>query len=102
MEQNKLVNPDKLFAYNEEVEKEILRLVKELGLYKFGRFHVSDEYISLGWVDINKLMSDKELLNRISDKCYELIKSKITSSYAYCIILSSELTQSDVGIRMAR
>lgn len=91
VEQNKLVNSDKLSAYNDEVEKEILRLVKELGLYKFGRFHVSDEYISLGWVDINKLMSDKELLNRISDKCYDLIKSKITSSNADTLFLGIEI-----------
>ncbi len=91
VEQHKLPNTDKLSAYNEEVEKEILRLVKGRELYKFGRFHISDEYISLGWVDINKLMSDKELLNRISDKCYELIRSKITNSNADTLFLGIEI-----------
>lgn len=91
VEQSKLANPDKLCSYNQEVENEILRLVKERELYKFGRFHVSDEYISLGWVDINKLMSDKELLNRITDKCYEFIKSKITSSNNNTLFLGLEI-----------
>lgn len=91
IEQSKPSSSNKLCAYNQEVENEILRLVKERELYKFGRFHVSDEYISLGWVDINKLMSDKELLNRISDKCYEFIKSKITSSNEDNLFLGLEI-----------
>lgn len=75
----KTIQENNLSAYNQEVEKEILRLIKEKELYKFGRFHISDEYISLGWVDINKLLSDKGLLNRISDKCFELIKANLSS-----------------------
>jgi len=85
------VNQDELTPFNQEVENEILRLVKERDLYKFGRFHVSEEYISLGWVDINRLMSDKELLNRISDKCYEFISSKITSLPEEYLLLGVEI-----------
>lgn len=80
IENNKESEEEKVFPINQEIEKEILRLIRERELYKFGRFHVSKEYISLGWVDINKLMNDKDLLNRISDKSYELIKSKISES----------------------
>lgn len=91
IEQSKPTSINKLSAYNQEVENEILRLVKDRELYKFGRFHVSNEYISLGWVDMNKLMSDKELLNRISDKCFELINSKITSSNTDTLFLGIEI-----------
>lgn len=63
-------------SINNEVEEAILRKIKDQELYQFGRFQVDKEYISLGWVDINKLLTDKDLLNRISDKCHELIKSK--------------------------
>lgn len=66
-----------LKAYNIEIEKEILRLIEKRELYQFGRFIINDGFISLGWVDIIKLMNDKDLLNRISDKSYELIKSKV-------------------------
>lgn len=91
VEHHKSLNESEFSAYNHEVEKEILRLVKELELYKFGRFHVSEDYVSLGWVDINKLMCDKELLNRISDKSYELIKSKISSSNEETLFLGIEI-----------
>jgi orotate phosphoribosyltransferase len=80
-----------LIAYNDEVENEILRLIEQKELYKFGRFHVSDEYISLGWVEINKLMNDKKLLNRITDKCYELINKLISSHYEKTIFFGIEI-----------
>jgi orotate phosphoribosyltransferase-like protein len=75
-EQDDAVIKELFSPINNEVEKEILRKIKEGNLYKFGRFHVSKEYISLGWVDIGNLLTDKILLNRISDKCFEVIKSK--------------------------
>jgi hypothetical protein len=80
-----------LSAYNFEVEDEILRLIKQKELYKFGRFHVSDEYISLGWVEINKLMNDKKLLSRITDKCYELVNKLISSSFEKTIFFGIEI-----------
>lgn len=60
---------------NIEVEESIIRKIKENKLYQFGRFKVSDNNISLGWIDISKLLTDKELLCRISDKSYELVTS---------------------------
>lgn len=87
----KKVDNNELISYNTEVENEILRLIKDKGLYKFGRFHVSDEYISLGWVEINKLMTDKELLNRIADKCHEIIKSEITNPNENTLFLGIEI-----------
>jgi predicted MPP superfamily phosphohydrolase len=84
-------NNNELKPYNQEVENEILRLIKENGFYKFGRFHVSDEYISLGWVEINKLMTDKDLLNRIADKCYEIIKSEINLPNNNTLFLGIEI-----------
>jgi orotate phosphoribosyltransferase-like protein len=80
-----------LSSYNEEVEKEILRVIKLKKLYKFGRFHVSEDYISLGWVEIIKLMNDKDLLNRISDKSYEIIKSIITDPFTGSLFLGVEI-----------
>lgn len=91
VEKNDEENTTKLIAYNKEVEKEILRIVKENNLYKFGRFHVSDDYISLGWVEINKLLNDKELLNRISDKCHDIIKSKISEPFDKILFLGIEI-----------
>ncbi|MAW96878.1 MAG: hypothetical protein CML30_01830 [Rhizobiales bacterium] len=88
---NEKVNSNELISYNTEVENEILRLIKDKGLYKFGRFHVSDEYISLGWVEINKLMTDKELLNRIADKCYEIITAQITNPNENTLFLGIEI-----------
>jgi len=88
---SKPINSEKLYAYNNEVENEILRLVKERELYKFGRFQLNHEYISLGWVDIHKLMSDKDLLNRIADKSYELIKFKVTSPNTETLFLGIEI-----------
>lgn len=82
---------DELIAFNKEVEKEILRLVKEHELYKFGRFHVSDEYISLGWVQINRLMTDKDLLTRISDKCYEIIHPIVKNDKANSLFIGIEI-----------
>ena len=78
-------------AYNQEIEKEILRLIKERELYQFGRFNINDEYISLGWVDIIKLMNDKDLLNRISDKSYEFIKSQVTNEHENTLFLGIDI-----------
>lgn len=89
--QTKKSAEENIFAFNQEIEKEILRLIKDRELYKFGRFHVSEEYISLGWVDINKLMNDKDLLNRISDKSYELICSKISGSSEETLFLGVDI-----------
>ncbi len=91
VEQSKVNLPNTITAYNKEVETEILRLIKERELYKFGRFHVNDEYVSLGWVDINRLMSDKELLNRITDKCFELVKTKLGAPCISTLFLGVEI-----------
>ncbi len=66
---------ENLQSINKEVEDSIIRKIKEKELYQFGRFKVNKDEISLGWIDISKLLTDKELLNRITDKCYELITS---------------------------
>lgn len=80
-----------LTSYNKEVEQEILRIIRAKELYKFGRFHVSEDYISLGWVEIVKLMSDKTLLNRIADKSYEIIKSNISDPFCDSLFLGVEI-----------
>lgn len=82
---------EELLPLNIEVESEILRKIKDKNLYKFGRFQVNDDYISLGWVEIGKLLTDKELLNRISDKAYELIQSKRFSKSSETLFLGIEI-----------
>lgn len=93
---NPVVEPVKkaenvLTSYNQEIEKEILRVIRSKNLYKFGRFHVSEEYISLGWVEIIKLMSDKTLLSRIADKSHEIIKSNISDPFHDTLFLGIEI-----------
>tara|TARA_R110002096_G_scaffold86990_3_gene199786 strand:- start:11108 stop:12715 length:1608 start_codon:yes stop_codon:yes gene_type:complete len=80
-----------LTSYNQEIEKEILRVIRTKELYKFGRFHVSEDYISLGWVEIIKLMNDKTLLSRIADKSYEIIKSNISDPFLDSLFLGVEI-----------
>lgn len=80
-----------LNALNQEVEKEILRLINEKGLYKFGRFHVSEEYVSLGWVDISKLLSDRSLLTRISDKCFDLVRQNLSGNSEEILFIGLEM-----------
>lgn len=90
--QEEIVIPKQnLSPIDTEVETEILRKIEQKNLYNFGRFHVNDEYISLGWVDIGKLFRDKDLLNRISDKSYELIKSKKWCNSCETIFLGVEI-----------
>jgi orotate phosphoribosyltransferase/predicted MPP superfamily phosphohydrolase len=89
--QSKKKEEEDLSAHNQEIEKEILRLIKERELYQFGRFKINDGYISLGWVDIIKLMNDKVLLNRISDKSYALIKSKIKEESENLLLLGIDI-----------
>lgn len=88
---SKKKNEESFFAYNEEIEKEILRLIEKRELYQFGRFNINNGYISLGWVDIIKLMNDKELLNRISDKSYELIKTKVNVESERLLLLGIDI-----------
>lgn len=82
---------DNVKSINLEIEEEILRIIKDKGLYQFGRFHISEEYVSLGWVDINKLLSDRTILTRISDKCYNLIKKLNSDKTEETIFLGLEI-----------
>lgn len=91
-----------LLPINSEVEEAILRNISDKKLYQFGRFPLNEDYISLGWIDISRLLTDKDLLNRITDKSYELIKSfhmDITASLFLGVEIIGGILASQLSVR---
>ncbi len=61
-----------------DLEKEIYDEIKKRNLYKFGRFVTREDEVSLGWVSINGLLSERNtLLSNIIQSSSDWIKSKL-------------------------
>lgn len=58
--------------------KELIRIIKSNNLFHSGHFHWSETSRAHGWIDVSKLLGDKENLNKCKKYIYEtLIQSKV-------------------------
>lgn len=63
---------------NSPLEVSIIKIIKQKKLYRFDRFPVGEDQVSLGWVSVNKLLSDRNgILEGILLASREWISSKI-------------------------
>lgn len=55
----KIDSAEVILGKNSAIEDLIIKTIKQKKLYRFGRYPVSDDQVSLGWVSVNKLLSDR-------------------------------------------
>jgi orotate phosphoribosyltransferase-like protein len=53
------------FPIDSDLQDDLLKLVDDNKLYKFGRFRTNVDSSSLGWIPINVLLNDTSIINRI-------------------------------------
>ena len=64
------------FYYSEEYTVELYEKVKELNLYHSGHFHWSETSRAHNWIDVSKLIEDKENLNFVKNAIIDVIENK--------------------------
>jgi orotate phosphoribosyltransferase len=62
--------------YSEEFTDELYNKVKELKLYHSGHFHWSETSRAHNWIDVSKLIEDKENLNFVKNAIIDVINTK--------------------------
>ena len=62
--------------YSKEFTDDLYNKVKELNLYHSGHFHWSETSRAHNWIDISKLIEDKENLNFVKNAIIDVIENK--------------------------
>lgn len=62
--------------YSKEYTDELYNKVKELKLYHSGHFHWSETSRAHNWIDVSKLIEDKENLNFVKNAIIDVIENK--------------------------
>lgn len=66
------------FDEENENHKNLIKIIKNKNLFHSGHFHWSETSRAHGWIDVSKLLGDKDNLNKCKKYIYEtLIKSKV-------------------------
>jgi orotate phosphoribosyltransferase len=86
-----LDEPSELKVIDLEIETQIMDTVSNDNLLKFGRFKTSEKYSSLGWINVNKLMSSPVLLSRINEKSFKHINGLISIASNKVILIGLEV-----------
>jgi len=70
------------FENDNKKHKELLRIIKKENLFHTGHFHWSETSRAHGWIDVSKLLSNKDNLNKCKKYIYEtLVKSNVTYDF---------------------
>lgn len=79
----------KTFDVNNAKHVELLKIIKKENLFHSGHFHWSETSRAHGWIDVSKLFSNKEYLNKCKKYIFEtLVKSNV--EYDFIIGLGVE------------
>lgn len=89
---NDLANlPEEIDLYsNEEIQEELYRIIKDKSLFNQGHFHWSATSRAHNWIDISRLLEDRENLFFIKNAILDIIDSKIQSGFDMIIGLGYE------------
>ncbi len=94
-------SPNSLKLIDDEIQSTILENISVENLFQFGRFKTSENITSLGWVDINKLMSNKYLLGRISEKGFIHIDQIVKSNSDKVLFVGLEIIGSILASQLS-
>lgn len=73
---NKVVRSESNIYYSEKYTVELYEKVKKLNLYHSGHFHWSETSRAHNWIDVSKLIEEKENLNFVKNAIIDVIENK--------------------------